>query len=202
LFNAPKHVVMAPAFAGTTSARKFWSVHDHPATTSLLDRAISTAIPYAIRSRAGKGADEGEMSWEYSQTEALCLNNGRSSRPLEPRRDLDLRAVKDDAVGYAHPPRFRCRRDSRGRPRSRGARRLLGSFAAAAPHTNVRLYGDENPLDARAFEAKVKLLAKSTPMSRKDPRVPPGSLRPRRTPGKPWRSCVRTAKATAESAPW
>ena len=34
-----------------------------------------------------------------------------------------------------------------------------GSFAAPPPHTNVRLYSDDNPLDAATFESKVKLLA-------------------------------------------
>jgi TldD protein len=34
-----------------------------------------------------------------------------------------------------------------------------GTFAAPPARTNVRLYGDENPLDGPAFETKVKLLA-------------------------------------------
>ena len=47
-----------------------------------------------------------------------------------------------------------------------------GTFAAAPAHTNVRLYGDDNPLDAPGFEAKVKLLAEIDAYVRdKDPRV-------------------------------
>jgi TldD protein len=47
-----------------------------------------------------------------------------------------------------------------------------GAFAAPPGHTNVRLYGDENPLDAPGFEAKVKLLAEIDAYVRdKDPRV-------------------------------
>jgi TldD protein len=39
-------------------------------------------------------------------------------------------------------------------------------------HTNVRLYSDDNPLDAPGFEAKVKLLAEIDAYVRdKDPRV-------------------------------
>src|SRR6202020_3207877 len=47
-----------------------------------------------------------------------------------------------------------------------------GTFAPAPAHTNVRLYGDENPLDAPVFESKVKLLAEIDAYIRqKDPRV-------------------------------
>src|SRR3569833_4525594 len=47
-----------------------------------------------------------------------------------------------------------------------------GTFASPPPHTNVRLYGDANPLDGEAFETKVKLLAEIDAYVReKDPRV-------------------------------
>ena len=47
-----------------------------------------------------------------------------------------------------------------------------GTFAAPPPHSNVRLYGDDNPLDAPGFESKVKLLAEIDAYVRdKDPRV-------------------------------
>ena len=54
----------------------------------------------------------------------------------------------------------------------RCAAAIAGTFAAAPAHTNVRLYGDDNPLDAPGFEAKVKLLAEIDAYVRdKDPRV-------------------------------
>src|SRR4029078_2798407 len=84
-----------------------------------------------------------------------------------------LRAVKDDAASYAHssdaslPPLMRA---ADGMAAVRGG--YSGSFAAAPAHTNVRLYGDDNPLDAPGFEAKVKLLAEIDSYVRdKDPRV-------------------------------
>ena len=47
-----------------------------------------------------------------------------------------------------------------------------GTYAEAPPRTNVRLYGDDNPLGAPAFEAKVKLLQEIDAYARaKDPRV-------------------------------
>jgi TldD protein len=47
-----------------------------------------------------------------------------------------------------------------------------GTYAEAPPRTNVRLYGEENPLAEPAFEAKVKLLQEIDAYVRaKDPRV-------------------------------
>ena len=47
-----------------------------------------------------------------------------------------------------------------------------GRYADAPPRSNVRLYGDDNPLDAPGFEAKVKLLQEIDAYARaKDPRV-------------------------------
>ena len=49
----------------------------------------------------------------------------------------------------------------------------IAAISRRAPaHTNVRLYGDDNPLDAPGFESKVKLLAEIDAYVRdKDPRV-------------------------------
>jgi TldD protein len=47
-----------------------------------------------------------------------------------------------------------------------------GTAAAAPPRTNVKLYSDDNPLEAPGFDAKVKLLAEIDAYTRaKDPRV-------------------------------
>ncbi len=47
-----------------------------------------------------------------------------------------------------------------------------GKYAEAPGRTNRKLYGDENPLGAQAFEAKVKLLENMDAYARaKDPRV-------------------------------
>ena len=48
----------------------------------------------------------------------------------------------------------------------------IGQLRGCPAHTNVRLYGDDNPLDSPGFEAKVKLLAEIDAYVRdKDPRV-------------------------------
>ena len=57
-----------------------------------------------MKSRAGwQGADDGELFLEYSQTEALMFDNGRLKQATyDTSQGFGLRAVKDDAVGYAH----------------------------------------------------------------------------------------------------
>src|SRR6266581_6764452 len=72
--------------------------------TSLLDRACLD------RARVGKhlalgldGADDGELFLEYRQTEMLVFDNGRLKQATyDTAQGFGLRAVKDEAVGYAH----------------------------------------------------------------------------------------------------
>ncbi|MBN8958705.1 MAG: metalloprotease TldD, partial [Rhizobiales bacterium] len=84
-----------------------------------------------------------------------------------------LRAVKNEAVGYAHASEI----SEAALRRAADAVRAVnggytGAYADAPPRTNVRLYGDDNPLGTPAFEAKMKLLQEIDAYARaKDPRV-------------------------------
>src|SRR3569623_2040564 len=75
----------------------------NPATTSLLDRANLDRDQ--VRNEVARGlagADDGELFLEYSQTEALMFDNGRLKQATyDTSQGFGLRAVKDDAVGYA-----------------------------------------------------------------------------------------------------
>src|SRR4051812_13341460 len=73
-------------------------------TTSLLDRAgldrdeVRTQI-----TRGLAGADDGELFLEYRQSEGLSFDNGRLKQATyDTAQGFGLRAVKNDAVGYAH----------------------------------------------------------------------------------------------------
>src|SRR6201994_2493123 len=73
-------------------------------TTSLLDRANldRDAVRHEV-ARGLSGADDGELFLEYSQTEALMFDNGRLKQATyDTSQGFGLRAVNDDAVGYAH----------------------------------------------------------------------------------------------------
>ena len=146
-----------------------------PATTSLLDRANLDRD--AVRREVARGlagADDGELFLEYSQTEALTFDNGRLKQATyDTSQGFGLRAVKDDAVGYAHSSEVSLKALTRAADAVLAVRGgYAGTFAAPPPRTNVKLYGDDNPLDAPGFEAKVKLLAEIDAYVRdKDPRV-------------------------------
>ena len=107
--------------------------------------------------RGLEGADDGELFLEYSQSEALVFDDGRLKQATyDTAQGFGLRAVADEAVGYAHasdvsqPALMRAADAVRG-----GARRLLRHYwPRRRARTNVRLYGDDNPLERRAFEPR------------------------------------------------
>src|ERR1700755_3386101 len=145
------------------------------ATTSLIDRANldRDAVRREI-TRGLEGADDGELFLEYGQTEALMFDNGRLKQATyDTSQGFGLRAVKDDAVGYAHSSDVSLPALIRAADAVHAVRGgYAGTFAAAPSHTNARLYSDENPLDGEAFETKVKPLAEIDAYVRdKDPRV-------------------------------
>ena len=144
-------------------------------TTSLLDRANLDRDDVRRELLRGlQGADDGELFLEYSQSEALGFDNGRLKQATyDTAQGFGLRAVKDDAVGYAHSSDVSIPALIRAADAVSAVRGgYNGTFAAAPSHTNVKLYHDDNPLDAPGFEAKVKLLAEIDAYVRdKDPRV-------------------------------
>src|SRR2546430_10917322 len=52
-----------------------------------------------------EGADDGELFLEYKQSEVLLFDNGRLKQATyDTAQGFGLRAVKDEAVGYAPAP--------------------------------------------------------------------------------------------------
>jgi TldD protein len=148
---------------------------DRMSTTSLLDRAgLDKQSTVKILQRGLEGADDGELFLEYRQSEMLVFDNGRLKQATyDTAQGFGLRAVKDDAVGYAHASDMSEGAISRAADSVRAVRgNYSGSVAVAPPRTNVKLYTDENPLDAPGFDAKIKLLTEIDAYVRaKDPRV-------------------------------
>ena len=110
-----------------------------------------------------KGADDGELFLEYSQSEALAFDDGKlKSASFDTTQGFGLRAVAGEAAGYAHASDL-----SRGRASQRAAATVkavhaghggtLARAAAAAPT------GSSIPTTTRwprcRSSAKVKLLA-------------------------------------------
>lgn len=146
-----------------------------PATTSLLDRAgldrdhVGKHLAYGL-----DGADDGELFLEYRQTEMLVFDNGRLKQATyDTVQGFGLRAVKDEAVGYAHASDLSEAAIERAADAVRAVKGgYSGHYAAAPARSNVHLYGEDNPLTAPSFDAKVRLLETIDAYARaKDSRV-------------------------------
>ncbi len=144
-------------------------------TSSLIDRAgLDRGRISQIVIRGLDGADDGELYLEYRQSEVLVFDNGRLKQATyDTAQGFGLRAVKDEAVGYAHASDVSEAAIARAADSVRAVKGGYSGTTAQAPgRTNVRLYTDENPLGTPPFEAKVKLLQEIDAYARaKDPRV-------------------------------
>ena len=142
---------------------------------SLIDRAgLDRGRVSGILDHALHGADDGELYLEYRQSEVTVFDNGRIKQATyDTGQGFGLRAVKDDAVGYAHASDLSEEAIRRAADSVRAVRGgYSGRLADGPPRSNVRLYADDNPLASLDFEAKVKLLAEIDAYARaKDPRV-------------------------------
>jgi len=143
--------------------------------SSLIDRAgLDKSKVGQIVKRGLEGADDGELFLEYRQSEALMFDNGRLKQATyDTAQGFGLRAVKDEAVGYAHASDLSEAALARAADAVRAVKGgHTGTYADAPGRTNRKLYGDDNPLGAPAFEAKVKLLEQIDAYARaKDARV-------------------------------
>ena len=143
--------------------------------SSLLDRAgLERGKVRTIIGRGLEGADDGELFLEYRQSEVLVFDNGRLKQATyDTAQGFGLRAVKDEAVGYAHASDLSEGALARAAEAVRAVKGgHSGKYAEPPGRTNRKLYGDDNPLGEQAFESKVKLLETIDAYARaKDPRV-------------------------------
>src|SRR5580704_17308233 len=148
---------------------------NEPAPISLVDRAGLDRPKLAkIIARGLDGADDGELFLEYRQAEALAFDNGRLKQATyDTSQGFGLRAVKDEADGYAHASDVSEAAIERAADAVRAVKGgYSGHYAEPPPRTNVRLYGEDSPLGSPGFEAKSQLLQKIDAYARaKDPRV-------------------------------
>src|SRR5438270_7973189 len=144
-------------------------------TVSLLDRAgLDRNDARRHLARGLEGADDGELFLEYRQSEMLMFDNGRLKQATyDTAQGFGLRAVKDEAVGYAHASDLSDAAIKRAAEAVRAVKGgYSGRYAAAPGRSNVHLYGEDNPLAGPAFETKVRLLETVDAYARaKDARV-------------------------------
>mgnify|MGYP001273078777 FL=1 len=120
------------------------------------------------------GADDGELYLERSQAESLVFDNGRlKTASYNTDQGFGLRAVAGEATGYAHANQFSASTLRRAADAVAAVKKgYAGKLDAAPARTNRKLYADDNPLVAPAFDAKVRLLQQIDAWLRaRDPRV-------------------------------
>lgn len=130
------------------------------ADLSLLSRAeLDPDRARALVAWALDGADDGELFLELKQSESILFDNGRVKQASsDTAQGFGLRSVKGEAVGYAHSSdvsETALKRAAETVQAVAGGYR--GTLALAPARSNVRLYGDENPLDQPTFAEKVRL---------------------------------------------
>jgi TldD protein len=145
----------------------------HPA--SLIDTFdVKRETLEATLREALSGCEDGELFLEYGQSEGLVFDNGRlKAGNFSTDRGFGLRAVSGEVSGYAHSGELSLASLKRAADAVAAVRSGSGVSYATGPHgTNRRLYGDENPIGAPAFEEKVRLLEQIDAYARKaDPRI-------------------------------
>jgi TldD protein len=144
-------------------------------TLSLFERAGLDRLKARQHLAHGvEGADDGELYLEYAQSEALVFDNGRLKQATyNTDQGFGLRAVKDDAVGYAHSSDVSEAALARAADAVRAVKGgYSGRYSEPPPRSNVRLYSEENPLSEPDFAAKAQLLGTIDAYVRgRDPRV-------------------------------
>ena len=174
-------------------------------TTSLLDRAgLEKAKVSKIIRRGLDGADDGELYLEYRQSEMLLFDNGRLKQATyDTSQGFGLRAVKGDAVGYAHATDVSEAALTRAADTVRAVKGgYTGTVADAPARTNRRLYTDEIHLPHQASTRRSSCCRRS--MLTRVPRTSASAKcrQASRLPGKSLRSCGPTARSTGIFAPW
>ncbi len=141
--------------------RPFETDLDETATLALLREAVA-------------GGDDGELFLERRRSEVLSFDDGRlRTASYDAAEGFGLRAVRGETAGYAHSTDLSEAALRRAVETARLAVGEGGGTLALPPRrTNVRLYGDADPMADATFQLKVETLAEIDAFARAlDPRV-------------------------------
>ena len=130
--------------------------HDLFFTRTGMDRGrVQQTLDQAL-----KGADDGELYLEYSQSESFSFDDNRlKAATFDTSQGFGLRAVAGEATGYAHASEISEAAIARAANTVRAVSQGYSGTAAGSPsRSNVKLYTDIDPLETAGFEKKVKLL--------------------------------------------
>jgi len=142
---------------------------------SILESAeVDPKAAGVILEEALRGADDGEIFLERSESEFFVFDDGRlKSASYDSTRGFGLRVVAGETAGYAHSSEISEAAIARAARSASLAKRGYEGHAAEGPSpTNARLYGEDDPLASPGFSEKVTLLQEIDAFARRrDPRV-------------------------------
>ena len=121
-----------------------------------------------------RGADDGELFLERSETESFVFDDGRlKSAAYDSTEGFGLRVVAGETAGYAHSSEISEAAIRRAASSAALAKRGYAGVAAEAPRaTNAKLYCEDDPLASPGFSDKVALLQEIDAFARaRDPRI-------------------------------
>ena len=145
-----------------------------PAPSILEASGCDTSRVSAVLEDALKGADDGELFLERSESEMLVFDDGRlKSANYDATEGFGLRVVAGETAGYAHSSEISEAAIKRAADSATLAKRGYAGVAAEGPRgTNTKLYGEDDPLASPEFGGKVALLQEIDAFARaRDPRV-------------------------------
>ena len=138
------------------------------------DTMLDKGRALALLRQATMGADDGELFLERKRSEAIVLDDGRiKTASYDASEGFGLRAVRADVAGYAYASEI----SEAALLRAMGTVRLAigaggGVMAPAPARTNIRLYGEDDPMQDASFAAKIDILKEIDAFARAlDPRV-------------------------------
>jgi TldD protein len=120
------------------------------------------------------GADDGELFLERSESEGLMFDDGRLKQAsYDSTQGFGLRVVSGETAGYGHSGEISEAAIGRAGEAAALAKRGHEGVVAEAPRqTNLKLYGEDDPLAHPAFGDKISLLQDIDAFARaRDPRV-------------------------------
>jgi TldD protein len=140
----------------------------------LQSSGVDPARAGEILGDALKGADDGELFVERSESEAFVFDDGRlKSASYDSAEGFGLRVVAGETAGYAHSTEISEAAIARAAKSAALAKRGYSGVSAEGPRaTNAKLYGEDDPLAHPSFSDKVALLQEIDAFARgRDPRV-------------------------------
>ena len=135
---------------------------------------LDEATALGLLRDATAGADDGELFLERRRSEALVLDDGQvKNASYDASEGFGLRAVRGEVAGYAHATEISETALRRGWQTARLAVGPGGGVLAPAPvRSNLKLYGDADPMTDASFAVKIDILREIDAYARAlDPRV-------------------------------